>query len=84
MFEKPILTHKIVSELEIAILTYSDGTRLTTSDWQGKQPKTLDEVKDYDWHLYDEMVALGDGEIQYWDLQRTAMVNGFPYLFELF
>lgn len=38
-----------VCDLTISILVDADGEEYSTTDWQGLQPTSLAEVKDYDW-----------------------------------
>jgi hypothetical protein len=33
----------------VATVTYADGTTFTTSDWQGPQPASADEIEQYNW-----------------------------------
>lgn len=41
----------------ISVLVLADGTELCVPDWQGIQPETLDEVPDFDWVTFEELVA---------------------------
>lgn len=39
--------------LDVATVTYADGTTFTTSDWQGSQPQSVDEIADFTWQRID-------------------------------
>jgi hypothetical protein len=51
----------------LAIICYDDETYFTTSDWQGSQPETIENIPDYEW-------VSQTGE-------RTIVMNGLPYVF---
>lgn len=38
-----------VEDMTISVLVDEDGEEYSTTDWQGLQPTSLAEVKDYDW-----------------------------------
>ena len=41
-------------KLIISVVMYhTDGIGFTTSDWQGPQPQTVDEIQDDDWISFD-------------------------------
>lgn len=40
----------------ISILVCEDGTEYCVKDWQGIQPETFDEVPDFEWMTFEELV----------------------------
>lgn len=37
------------SGVKFRVIYYPDGTYFTTDDWQGIQPKTTEDIKDFNW-----------------------------------
>ena len=57
-------------DLVISVVMYhKDGVGFTPSDWQGWQPQTVDEIRDYDWISFDGYSAV--------------LLSGLPTLFVL-
>lgn len=41
----------------ISVLVCEDGTEYCVKDWQGTQPETFDEVPDFEWMTFEDLVA---------------------------
>lgn len=51
--ENPTFEIKDIEGFNVATVTYADGTMFTTSDWQGQQPQSADDIGQYDWCKVD-------------------------------
>lgn len=51
--DNPVFEIKNFDGCQVATVTYADGTTFTTSDWQGQQPKSADEIDQYAWSRID-------------------------------
>lgn len=49
----PIFAIQNFDGFDVATVTYADGTTFTTSDWQGPQPSSADEIEQFAWSHVD-------------------------------
>jgi hypothetical protein len=49
----PVFEIKEIDDYNVATVTYEDGSMFTVGDWQSAQPKSVEEIDDFEWYYVD-------------------------------